>query len=182
MSHSVKTIYGQDLDAPGYLCRFFNYLGKLPSPNSELFVRNLVFQLNPEQRFYKEDVFPKILVEYIVNMQKKFSLSLRDLTTIISTYKIIFNTFLRNYPDACAHELYIFLLCLKFKQSATYRKLCDSEFTENERKELIIEPIVIMPQEVDYSNTRLQLLGRPESIRHLAYITRAIDNKVFIYL
>lgn len=75
-------------------------------------------------------------------------------------------------------ELYIFLLCVKFRESTTYRKLCDGEYTENERRELMIEPIVIKPEEVDYSNRRLQLLGRPESLKHLAYIIRDYDNRM----
>ena len=33
LSHSISSVYGQGFDSVGYLCRFFDYIAKMPEPN-----------------------------------------------------------------------------------------------------------------------------------------------------
>lgn len=40
LSHSVKTVYGQGMDATGYLCRFFDYIARMPKPDIKAYIHN----------------------------------------------------------------------------------------------------------------------------------------------
>ena len=128
LSYAVDTIYGKGMDPNGYLCRFFDYIGKLPVPQSDVLINACIerheklatFQLSCNQK----------LSQYFVALSKSFSLSLRDITTIIETYKVMFDSFLREYKDYQFHYLYIFLLTLKYKRTSEY-----SDFLINTRGE-----------------------------------------------
>ncbi|MEN6594683.1 MAG: P-loop NTPase fold protein [Clostridiaceae bacterium] len=124
---SVKTVYGNDMDSCGYLCRFFDYVGKLPSPDLEKFITMKI----QDQRFYRrlkemnfnKQNFEKDMTMYLKQLADIFSLSLRDIDTVLSTYQIMTSVFLRSYLDFFAHALYLFLLTIKCKDVNIYNRL-----------------------------------------------------------
>lgn len=90
LSHSVKKVYGNDIDAPGYICRFFDYITKMPNPNTRKYIEYLMekkplirktmyFKEKDFYGTYNEDAqnsFLNILEEYV-----------RKLSLIIKRYK-----------------------------------------------------------------------------------------------
>lgn len=52
---------------------------------------------------------------FFVELYDAFELSLRDLDTIIQSYKIMLDNFLSEYTMVAAHIIYLFYLTLKYK-------------------------------------------------------------------
>ena len=129
LSNSVKTIYGQDLDATGYLCRFFDYNVKLPLENSLMIISTLynsISYMNDGKIVYlkdRQDISPDVLIKLISTMSINASLSLRDLSTLMKYYHIMVATFLNKYTSTRAYELYFLLLLLKFKYNNFFSDL-----------------------------------------------------------
>ncbi len=53
LSHSVRSLYGQDFDANGYLKRFIDIDFVLPSPNRKQFISSCLKQTNIEEYFQR---------------------------------------------------------------------------------------------------------------------------------
>ena len=121
LSCSVKTVYGQEMDAAGYLCRFFDYIGRLPSPDHVAFIKMILSQYD----FYKMNPshFLDNNVEYIRILVGTFKLSLRDIVTILQSYGAMMECFLGNYDYYIKHHVYLFLLVLKYKDLDLYSRL-----------------------------------------------------------
>ena len=118
LSCSVKTIYGTNMDASGYLCRFFDYIGKMPNPN----LRNFILLCLEQHSAFTSSVgdWKKKIPDYFVALSQSFSLSLRDVSTIIKTYLMVMDSFLFDYKYSQFHLLYLFLLTLKYKDGLLY--------------------------------------------------------------
>jgi len=119
LSHSVSTIYGQDFDSVGYLCRFFDYVSKLPNPRIEKFVSYKLEEIgfdcqNPER---------VIVFNFVCELVQRFNLSLRDIDTIMQSYKLLNNTKLNEYIVIGAHLVYLFYLTLKYKKHDVYYEI-----------------------------------------------------------
>jgi len=172
LSCSVKTIYGQDLDAPGYLCRFFDYVSKMPKPPVKEFIDDLLGQIQPLQQFYKFFEFKTMLTMYIWSLFIIHSLSLRDVLSLISTYRILFAVCLVNYPDFSAHQLYLYLLLLKLKKSNDYEQLLNGSINDDEIRKNYQENILLKEGSNDNGQSRrFQLLGANRRIRDTTYMT-----------
>lgn len=124
LSHSISSVYGDGFDSVGYLCRFFDYISKLPNPKIEKFIS---YKLE-EAGFDRQH--PDIIEthKYICELVHKFELSLRDVDTIIQSYKILSDTKLKEYRILGAHFVYLFYLTLKYKRPDIYREI----FIKNE--------------------------------------------------
>ena len=119
LSHGISSIYGQGFDSVGYLCRFFDYISKLPNPNMEKFISYKFDEVNiPKEttRFIQ-------LQEFILKLVKIFNLSMRDVDTIIQSYKILYDTKLNEYTMIEAHFVYLFYLTLKYKMPNIYHEV-----------------------------------------------------------
>ena len=119
LSHSVSTIYGQEFDSVGYLCRFFDYIAKLPNPKIEKFISHKLEEVG----FDRQN--PEIIRahEYICELVRFFNLSLRDIDTVMQSYKILNDTKLKEYKILDAHFVYLFYLILKYKMPDIYFKI-----------------------------------------------------------
>lgn len=116
LSCSVKTVYGQDMDSSGYLCRFFDYVSKLPLPDTEVFIRSIY-----ETRINIEKLSINVeFVEFIVSIVDSFSLSLRDIITVLQTFFLIESVFLNEYDNLIAKRLYFVLLVIKYIDPSEY--------------------------------------------------------------
>lgn len=121
LSSSVKTVYGNEMDAAGYLCRFFDYIGRIPAPDLR---RIISLQLSKIDYYYeKPSYFIDNNVEYIKRLAATFGFSLRDIDTLIKTYSAMCKCFLENYDDYTKHQVYLFLLSLKFKDIDAFNKV-----------------------------------------------------------
>lgn len=145
LSHSISSVYGQGFDSVGYLCRFFDYIAKMPEPdirnyildnisNIEAIAEMLdlsIYHSNSQKPFYE------ILQFYFFEIYSAFDFSLRDLDTLIQSYKVMVNNFLYSYEDVTAHMIYIFFLSLKYKFPKLFStifisKPFDNSFTQDE--------------------------------------------------
>lgn len=135
LSHSISSVYGQGFDSVGYLCRFFDYIAKMPEADISQYILDNISNIEPlkgmtDFSVYNPNIhksFCEILKAFLKDVYIAFDFSLRNLNTIIQSYKIMFNNFLFNYNDASAHMIYIFFLSLKYK----FPKLFSSIFIDS---------------------------------------------------
>lgn len=128
LSHSVSTIYGQEFDSVGYLCRFFDYISKLPNPKIERFIAYKLEDIG----FNTQDTNIIEMNRYISKLVKNFNLSLRDVDTIMRSYKILNDTKLKEYKILDSHFVYLFYLALKYKRPEIYTEIFidQSQYTD----------------------------------------------------
>ena len=120
LSCMVRTLYGSN-DASGYLCRFFDYIGRIPTPKLKEFVETKLMQIE----YYKvnQSHFLEHNAEFIKRLAITFGFSLRDIDTIIKSYFIMCKSFLENYDYYSKHQVYLFLLALKYKDINAFNKV-----------------------------------------------------------
>ena len=120
LSHCVKVVYGNEFDATGYLERFFNYLtilphGRFSSPEqTRLFINKMGLQ-------NKYESFDDNLIKSFVKITELFSLSLREVKTVLTTYSVLLETVLAQYTEyPNALILYFYFLCMKYKDPVLF--------------------------------------------------------------
>lgn len=130
LSYSISNIYGQGFDSIGYLCRFFDYISKMPIPDISSYIKNYIneIKLLDEVKFItnsssKEATAKKEIADFIIDIYNEFDFSLRDLDTVLQSYKIMLSNFLVNYNLIGAHMIYIFYLSLKYKKPEMFSKI-----------------------------------------------------------
>lgn len=110
LSHSIKCVYGSDMDATGYLMRFFDYVFRMPSPDSKSFIEYTVNESslklsNPDE------------VKFIDNFDKVargLNLSLRDINTIYTNFLALKEFEFSNIQNVELYNNYLSLLCIKY--------------------------------------------------------------------
>lgn len=133
LSHSIKTIYGQEMDATGYLCRFFDYITRMPKPSVVTYIENSLEGVQLFEECSNED--EKNFLDFFCELCQYFVLSLRDIDTIISSYKIMLDTFLYEYSFVEAHCQYLFYLTLKYKDVVEFNNIfLKTQITNNIQK------------------------------------------------
>ena len=105
LRHSVKSIYGDGMDAEGYLIRFFDYYGKLLQPDMAEFIRQEIGELENLEN----------CIDDFAQTAKRLELSLRDIKTILRVFFQMEKCFLYEYKSKIAHLLYFKLVCVKYK-------------------------------------------------------------------
>ena len=170
LSHAAGTIYGANMDAPGYLCRFFDYIGKIPDANKADFI---VFHLQKHAFFLKNKEALHSLSNYINELTKTYLLSLRDVSTILTNYNVMLDTFLAEYEYLQFHRLYLFLLTLKYRNLTLY-----SDFISNKKldDDLLIEVRRFVPKSIE---TEKKVLDRQLSM--LSIPSKLSEKEFAIY-
>ncbi|MCH5210717.1 MAG: hypothetical protein J1F01_07115 [Oscillospiraceae bacterium] len=131
LSHSVECVYGQEIDATGYLCRFFDYIAKMPASNIVPYIQNTIKDIKsiPDLQTYSYKnsknrcEFREDIANFIIDLYDAFDLSLRELDTIVQSYRIMLDNFLYKYQMVGAHIIYLFYLTLKYKESELFNEL-----------------------------------------------------------
>lgn len=126
LSCSIETVYGQRMDAQGYLCRFFDYIGQMQTHDESTFINLSLINEN----YFSKYPFNQIVNDvacYIDEVSKCYRMSLRDISTVIQTYKIMLSAFLDKYELLEAHKIYIALLVIKYKDIEFYNELLQAE-------------------------------------------------------
>lgn len=121
LSYSLKTVYGQDMDSTSYLCRFFDYITRMPKPDIQTYVKESLVEVKLFEGVTDEE--KKDLEDFFVEVCKYFNLSLRDIDTIICSYRIMLDCFLREYIYIEAYMQYLFYLTLKYKDVAEFNNV-----------------------------------------------------------
>lgn len=130
LSYSIKTVYGQEMDATGYLCRFFDYITRMPKPDIRTYIENSLEDIQLFENCSSEDIIN--FVDFFCELYHHFLLSLRDIDTIICSYKIMLDSFLYEYSFIEAHCQYLFYLMLKYKDVTEFNNIfLKDKITEN---------------------------------------------------
>ena len=134
LSSAAKCVYGNDMDATGYLCRYFDFISRLPTPDTLHFI-DLKLQSIP---YYKTLIVDfEETKNYIYELSQTFQLSLRDISTVLTNYAIMCSTVLQYYKHFFEHRLYLFLLILKYKNLELYNMIISNSLIR-EGKEAIL--------------------------------------------
>ena len=134
LSHSVSTIYGQNMDTIGYLRRFFDLDYRLPKLDVHMYMdnRNEVVL----KGYYNVELFKMLLKEIFINEQ----FSLRDIDKAHYYIKLLLplvTEFNKDSKDnsvyiATISYLYAILIAMKIKKPVLYRKIIDVEYNVEE--------------------------------------------------
>ncbi len=113
LSESVKQLYGRNIDADGYLRRFFDINFNLPNPEIDIFCSS-----------NKHIVYQQLLSRaFISDLVEKLSLSLRDLTTIFKNFDILYNAGLKKGGYGDKIKFFFFMTALKYKKPKDYKAI-----------------------------------------------------------
>ena len=124
LGHSIKSVYGQGMDANGYLCRFFDYVSKMPKGSLESYIEYIVKENVLIRNSFIDEQGKSIKFEQILlNMSNIFKLSLRDIDTIYTNFRVFESLELKNTTSMHAYSLYLFLIILKYKNLYLYNKI-----------------------------------------------------------
>lgn len=159
LSCSVRTVYGNEMDAPGYLCRFFDYISRLPQPDKTSFIKGF-FEALPfiNGQASRQDSF-----SFITSVAEVFDLSLRDISTILQIFSAIDAVILYKYNYFEAKMLYIILMVIKYKDIQEYSDyLCGNS---NNKYQSIIKKLDIPSKQKDILISQLDEIKKHNRIR-----------------
>lgn len=128
LSHSIESVYGSGMDASGYLCKFFDYITKFPPTSVLQLIRNSISEVQNiitivvNSNSENLDAISKIS-NFIHVLYTSYSLSIRDIQTILKSYQIMLHSFLNEYQNEQAHKLYLLFLVIKYKFPSQYQTL-----------------------------------------------------------
>lgn len=150
LSHSISCVYGQGYDSVGYLCRFFDYIAKLPTPDVEEYIKNKIKETpdvpqektNSHYKSYPEEDFYIPISRFLKEVYDALNMSLRDIDTIIQSYGIMLKNFLGEYKMVGAHFIYIFYLSLKYKKPDLYNDIFVNKVSYVEKVSPILRTII----------------------------------------
>ncbi|MEO5363728.1 MAG: KAP family NTPase [Magnetococcus sp. DMHC-8] len=117
LAAAVKSMYGQEMDAEGYLRRFIDLEFNMPAPSLEKYCNHLWEHFGMQQL---TDANPsRALLKIFTRMADSFQFDLRRTGQCFTELRII----LSQRPDEVTHVLIGFLLALKWGRPALYRNL-----------------------------------------------------------
>ena len=95
LSHSVKSLYGNDFDAYGYLRRFFDLDFRLPDPSREKFIDKLLSDIQIESYFRRTlDQYGRSEIQSVREMLNQFfdspTIGLRTIAQAVHHLGIVF--------------------------------------------------------------------------------------------
>ena len=129
---AVHKVYGDNIDAEGYICKVFDYIAILPQQSKAGYITRILNSWN-DQVLTKS----KELVEHIVQTLDRPTCSLRMINTILQAYHIMWQLFLRDYQNQQAYCLYFSCLCLKYQNVNLYKLLTLSAEIDSSQKDAI---------------------------------------------
>lgn len=165
LSHSVSTIYGQNMDTVGYLRRFFDLDYKLPKIDIEKFIddKNLIVF----EGYYNVELLEEFIREiFILNR-----FSLRDiekayyyielLIPLIKEFNSPNKEFTNLYYLAVSY-IYAILIAIKIKKPILYKKIVDMDFD--------LDEVVNEVKTPDYTYYNEHICGwHPTSLQKVTY-------------
>lgn len=127
---AIKKVYGAETDATAYLMRFFSYYSRLPDADIERLLQSSMSDLQEIQSFDGLEHDLSIIA-------KAMNFNARDIETVSKVYRIMIDTFLREYHCSVAYKLYWTLLCAKYKNPSEFHNEMNGLFDETTSKGVI---------------------------------------------
>lgn len=123
LSHSIATVYGQNMDSVGYLMRFIDLQFRIPEPN----ISDFCDFLNVNNYF---NIKQLEIIEILFSILR---LSLREIEKIFRNIKILFDMINPGFKlDNQKFGFYSLLVILKYKYSIYYKNLLMGKYTFDE--------------------------------------------------
>jgi hypothetical protein len=152
LAHSVRGLYGQDMDSVGYLRRFIDLEFRLPEPDLYAYVHYLKENFVDDKKFDEKNVF---FWEFLPTLLINFKCSLRDVNKFFKLFNIcLLMTDMANISKIRAPEgdsvtnlrwqissfLYAFLISIKIKEPELYKDFVNCTYkisNEADERELL---------------------------------------------
>lgn len=132
LSHSLATVYGQNMDTVGYLRRFFDLEYKLSTHNKSKYVNVKLSKIFSSYENIK--YFQQFIEAFILD----YNFSLRDINKLSYYMKIILPIIkefkmqpYNKMEDIVKQYLYAYLITLKIKEPSMYKKMLEKEYPDN---------------------------------------------------
>jgi hypothetical protein len=128
LTHLVKTVYGFDTDAWGYLRRFFNISFKMPMPATGKYVDSILYKSINNNDGLKQVQFTK----HMAKMYEFFELPIRDIEKITTNF-IIFYSMNKVAQDPLKPKnllrltIYLYFMIIKYKHPDVYNGIMGKE-------------------------------------------------------
>lgn len=119
LSCSVKAVYGNEMDATGYLTRFFDYISKIPEGETHKYCKVLC------EKICSESIAPEAITQvqiYFESLSRQCHLSLRDMETIYSNFILLVDFDLKKQLLE-VYQYYLWLISLKYKDPINFSKM-----------------------------------------------------------
>lgn len=165
VSTSLKTIYGRDLDTPGFLSRFFDYILNLPRPSLDMLIKKHV-----NESIFADEI-KEGLLNHMIQVSTRFKLSPRELDTIFSNFQIFVNFNLQDCRRTNTRVNYFSLICMKYKRPDIYKKIQAGEFHT-----VADDPIIA---DCQFTKTFLELLSA--NVLLVDYLFRVGDRDLRLF-
>lgn len=127
LGHSIKTMYGLDMDTEGYLKRFFDISFNLPLPTRTKYIKYLYQKYNFKKFFESRKGYhgrqaeESSILDTIIFLAELWELSLREVDHVFITLSTAF--FMTDQNKKLFPQFFAFLIILKQKKSDYYYKL-----------------------------------------------------------
>lgn len=138
LSHSIGTIYGQNMDAHGYLRKFFDVILSLPKPSTSEY---LEFKYSDYQKKSGKEDSDLIDIETsVMSAASQFNLSLREVDALLpSIYLLSLKisndvnsfTFKNQDSERNVYSVIFYLFFMKYKQQSTYDYMLNDNFGDS---------------------------------------------------
>ncbi len=116
LAHSIKTLYGQEMDAHNYLSRFFDITIRLPLGNREMLLRHWVSQNQPLPNILKNKQ-----VDYYISITADINnISSRTFLQTLGIFKVAAGMLGNNFEEQSILLSYIFLKIIAPKELLYY--------------------------------------------------------------
>ena len=146
LSHSISTIYGQNMDSEGYLRRFTNYILKLPEPSKDDYIDYLL----SERPLFNVSVSNNDNFVAQIKMLFNFEgLSLRDINCIYENFYLFFNSKFKEHMNPLFSLPYLALMIFKYKDIEIYNLLLNGKVTDTSREQKHILANNILNRRID---------------------------------
>ncbi|VAV83006.1 Phage protein [hydrothermal vent metagenome] len=137
LGHSIKSMYGVDMNVDGYLRRFIDLDYNLPETSADVFCNALFSKLKIADYFSgktKSNHYKELLTT-LIKLFKAFNFSLRDQEQCISRLNIVLRT---TTPDSFIHPIFLgALIILKTANHQLYTHITKRDANSNDIRNFI---------------------------------------------
>ena len=127
LSHSIATVYGQNMDSDGYLRKFFDINLRIPDPSR----REYIELCNSKYDIWRGADETDIMTDMWNQLFTKLSCSPRDIDRILKNLRLLMDTSLYEEGNTILKEtveFYTHMLILKYKYREKYQLVLSGRF------------------------------------------------------
>lgn len=157
LSHSISTVYGNNMDANGYLRKFFDVTLSLPKPDLAQYLRMKKISIDTES---SQSAPHGMIRDYVIDLAVEFNLSLRDVDALLPIMCILLikigdcsgGRYFETPKDEIMFESsIIYLFFMKYKHPNAYKRILTESFQfpeSNSEKDIIPKSSLEGPNEL----------------------------------